>query len=143
MKRLAAMCSGSSSSITERGPSSGRSSGLASAAPARTSSGVIVSTLPTSSGSLRNTHGFPRRMCIVNVSPYLRLAPASSGSGRVAHPTACNALGIDGPGGSGRCMDSPECPFALAPLVGVFTALTARPSSGQGSSSVCCFSRQP
>ena len=69
MKRRWVMCSGSSSSITERGPSSGPSSGLASPAPARTSSGAIVSTLPTSSGSLRNTHGRPRRTRRVKISP--------------------------------------------------------------------------
>ena len=55
MKRRWVMCSGSSSSITERGPSSGPSSGLASPRR-RTSLGAVVSTLPTSSGSLRNTH---------------------------------------------------------------------------------------
>ena len=61
------MCPGSSSSITERGPSTGSSSGLARATP-RLPAGAVKTRL-TSSGSQRKTHVPECRMRRVKVSP--------------------------------------------------------------------------
>ncbi len=65
--RRRVMCAGSSSSITERGPSTGSSSGLASATP-RLPAGA-VRTAFTSAGSQRKTHVPLCRMRIVKTSP--------------------------------------------------------------------------
>ncbi len=61
------MCSGSSSSITERGPSRGPSSVFASPTPS--SAGSAVKTRLTSSGSHSSTHVPPWRMRSVKMSP--------------------------------------------------------------------------
>ena len=86
-----------SSSSTERGPSSGRSTALPS--PAWSTSGSPVKTWRTASGWLTITQSASDVIRRLNVSPKRARSRAENGPGRVIQPIVCSRPGIRGPGG--------------------------------------------